>query len=82
MTAFERSSRAGPYLISDQLACYQYLHAGGFDIVDMHKNIGVAVIRQDEANSAIWIEGFYSPLGMSITITVDRSETGVSCKGS
>jgi hypothetical protein len=22
------------------LACYQYLHAGGLDVVDMHQNIG------------------------------------------
>jgi hypothetical protein len=28
---------------------------------DMHKNIGAAVIRQDEAKSAIWVEEFDPP---------------------
>jgi hypothetical protein len=27
----------------------------------MHKNIGAAVIRQDEAKSAIWVEEFDPP---------------------
>jgi hypothetical protein len=31
------------------LARYQYLHAGGLDVVDMHKNIGAAAIGRDEA---------------------------------
>jgi hypothetical protein len=39
-----------------QLACYQHLHPGGFDVVDMHKNIGPAIIRQDEAKPAICVE--------------------------
>ena len=39
--------------VCDQLACYQYLHAGGLDVVDMHKNIGAAVIGRDKAISAI-----------------------------
>jgi len=31
------------------LARHQCLHASGFDVVEMHKNIGAAIIRQDEA---------------------------------
>jgi hypothetical protein len=38
------------------LARHQCLHAGGFDVVDMHKNIGAAIIRQDEAKPAICVE--------------------------
>jgi hypothetical protein len=34
------------------LARHQCLHAGGFDVVDMHKNIGAAIIKQDEAKSS------------------------------
>jgi hypothetical protein len=30
--------------IYHQLACYQHLHPGRFDVVDMHKNIGPAII--------------------------------------
>jgi hypothetical protein len=45
---------AGPSSMPrDQLACYQYLHAGGLDVVDMHKNIGAAVIGRDKAICAI-----------------------------
>jgi hypothetical protein len=29
---------------------------GVLDVVDMHKNIGAALIRQDEAKSTIWVE--------------------------
>ena len=36
------------------------LHAGGFDVVDMHKNIGAAIIRQDEAKPAICVEKLHS----------------------
>ena len=36
-----------------QLACYQHLHPDGFDVVDMHKNIGPVIIKQDEAKPAI-----------------------------
>jgi hypothetical protein len=32
-----------------QLACYQYLHAGGLDVVNMHKNIEAAAIGRDKA---------------------------------
>jgi len=28
----------------------------GFDVVDMHKNIGAAIIRQDEAKPSICVE--------------------------
>jgi hypothetical protein len=35
------------------LARHQFLHARCFDVVDMHKDIGAAVIMQDEAKSAI-----------------------------
>ena len=30
--------------------------ASGFDVVEMHKNIGAAIIRQDEAKPAIYVE--------------------------
>jgi hypothetical protein len=39
----------------------QYLHAGGLDVVDMHKNIGAAVIGRDEAISTIRVEEFDPP---------------------
>jgi len=39
----------------------QYLHAGGLDVVDMHKNIGAAVIGSDKAISAICVEEFDPP---------------------
>jgi hypothetical protein len=52
LTAFERPSRAEPTSYATN-ACYQYLHAGGLDVVDMHKNIGAAVIGRDKALSAI-----------------------------
>jgi hypothetical protein len=48
------------------LARYQYLHACGLDVVDMHKNIGAAAIGRDEAISAIRVEEFDRPLGMPI----------------
>jgi hypothetical protein len=32
------------------------LPPGGFDVVDMHKNIGAAIIRQDEAKPSICVE--------------------------
>jgi hypothetical protein len=35
------------------LAFDQCRHPGGFDVVDMHKNIGAAIIRQDEAKPSI-----------------------------
>jgi hypothetical protein len=40
------------------LARYQHFHAGGLNLVDMHENIGAAVIGQDEAKSAICVEEF------------------------
>jgi hypothetical protein len=43
------------------LARYQYLHAGGLDIMDMHKNIGAAAIGRDEAISTIRVEEFNPP---------------------
>jgi hypothetical protein len=43
------------------LARYQYLHAGGLNVVDMHKNIGAAAIERDEAISAIRVEEFDPP---------------------
>jgi len=43
------------------LACHQYLHAGGLDVVDMHKNIGAAAIGSDKAISAICVEEFDPP---------------------
>src|SRR5262245_42409420 len=48
----------GTDFVCDQLACYQHLHAGGLDVVDMHKNIGAAVIGRDKAISAICVEEF------------------------
>src|SRR5262245_36840410 len=51
----------GTDFVCDQLACYQYLHAGGLDVVDMHKNVGAAVIGRDKAISAICIEEFDPP---------------------
>jgi hypothetical protein len=33
-----------------------FVKAGGLDVVDMHKNIGATIIRQDEAKSAICVE--------------------------
>ena len=30
--------------------------ASGFDVVEMHKNIGAAIIRQDEAKPAMCVE--------------------------
>src|SRR5262245_1529351 len=51
----------GADFVCDQLACYQYLHAGGLDVVDMHKNVGAAVIGRDKAISAICIEEFDPP---------------------
>jgi hypothetical protein len=38
------------------LARHQCLYAGGFDLVEMHKNIGAAIIRQDEDKPAICVE--------------------------
>jgi len=38
------------------LAFDQCCDPGGFDVVDMHKNIGAAIIRQDEAKPAICAE--------------------------
>jgi hypothetical protein len=40
------------------MARYQCLHAGGLDVVDMHKNIGATVIGRDKAISAICVEEF------------------------
>jgi len=40
---------------------YEYLHACGLDVVDMHKNIGAAVIGRDKAISAICVEEFDPP---------------------
>jgi hypothetical protein len=51
----------GADLVSDQLARYEYLHAGGLDIVDMHKNIGAAAIRRDEAISTSRVEELNPP---------------------
>src|SRR5262249_14140968 len=51
----------GANLVCDQLVRHQSLHAGDFDVVDMHKNIGAALIREDEAKSAICIEEFDPP---------------------
>src|SRR5262245_3192930 len=48
----------GTDLVCDQLACYQHLHAGGLDVVDMHKNIGAAAIGRDKPISAICVEEF------------------------
>jgi len=48
--------RARGEFVYHELVCYQHLHPGGFDVVDMHKNIGPAIIRQDEAKPAICIE--------------------------
>jgi len=55
------------------LAWYQYLHAGGLDVVDMHKNIGAAVIGRDKAMSAICVEEFDPPpLACPILIRFNR----------
>jgi hypothetical protein len=43
------------------LARYQYLHAGGLDVVDMDKNIGATAIGRDEAISTIRVEEFHPP---------------------
>jgi hypothetical protein len=43
------------------LACYEYLHACGLDVVDMDKNIGATVIGRDKAISAICVEEFDPP---------------------
>src|SRR5262249_40112112 len=48
-------------VICERLACHQYLHAGGLDVVDMHKNIGAATIGSDKAISAICVEEFNPP---------------------
>src|SRR5207247_7181361 len=48
-------------VICERLACHQYLHAGGLDVVDMHKNIGAAAIGSDKAISAICVEEFDPP---------------------
>jgi hypothetical protein len=45
------------------LACFQYLHAGGLDVVDMHKNIGPTAVGSDKAISAICVEEFDPPTG-------------------
>jgi hypothetical protein len=44
-----------------RLACYEYLHACGLDIVDMDKNIRATVIGRDKAISAICVEEFDPP---------------------
>src|SRR5262249_10937203 len=51
----------GAELVCDQLVRHQCLHAGGFDVVDMHKNIGAAAIGRDKAISAIRVEEFDPP---------------------
>ncbi len=42
--------------VHQHLARHQCLHPGGFDVVDMHKNIGATIIGQDEAKPAICVE--------------------------
>src|SRR5215467_7561768 len=37
------------------------VHAGGLDVVDMHKNIGAAATGSDKAISAICVEEFDPP---------------------
>jgi len=48
-------------VVSEPLPRHQCLHASGLDIMDVHKDIGAAVIRQDEAKSAICVEEFDPP---------------------
>jgi hypothetical protein len=52
------------------LARYQYVHAGGLDVVDMHKNIGAAVIGAMKPYPRSVLKNLTRPLGMSITATV------------
>src|SRR5262249_7374217 len=43
------------------LACDKHLHASGLDFVDMHKNIGAAIIGRYKPISAIRVEEFDAP---------------------
>src|SRR5262245_22484382 len=40
------------------------IYAGGLDVVDMHKNIGPAIIGQDEAKPGSVLKNFTRPVGM------------------
>jgi hypothetical protein len=51
----------GGRAVCEQLTRNQFLHAPGFDLVDMHENIRPAVIGHDEAISAIFVEEFDAP---------------------
>ena len=50
-----------------------YLHAGGLDVVDMHKNIGAAAIRRDKAVSAICVVEFDPPTWHAHLIRFQRT---------
>jgi hypothetical protein len=51
----------GGGVVCEQLTRNQCLHARGFDIVDMHENIGPAAIGHDKAISAIFVKEFDAP---------------------
>src|SRR5262249_948154 len=52
------ATRRGAEPVSDHFACDKHLHASGLDFVDMHKNIGAAIIGRDKPISAIRVEEF------------------------
>src|SRR5262249_16259378 len=62
----------GADLVCDGVVRHQYLHAGAFDVVDMHKNIGAAAVGRDETKSAICIEEFDPPSWHAIN-TIQRT---------
>jgi hypothetical protein len=53
-------ARAGG-VVCEQLTGNQCLHARGFDLVDMHEDIGPAAIGHDKAISAIFVKEFDAP---------------------
>src|SRR5262249_10949857 len=59
----------GADLACDQLVRHQCLHPGGFDVVDMHKNIRPAASGRDKAISAIRVEEFDPPSWHAINPT-------------
>jgi hypothetical protein len=49
------------------LARHQCLNAGGFDLVEMHKNIGAAIIRQDEDKAVLPVIMYWPAPGLDDT---------------
>src|SRR5262249_61897231 len=61
---FKPPARGGVFLVKDPCPRPQCLHAGGFDIGDMHKNIGAAASGRMKPNPRSVLKNLARPVGI------------------